>query len=174
MQLGPTYVDGDDVGCPVLEQAVGEAPSGGTGVKGASTADGNVETGKGARQLLPAAADEPGWWTDQRQRVAGKDEASRRCGWRTADQDASRRDCVLRLGPACGQAAPDQLAVEALPSRLSRGLLGRGGLLGGGLRRAGTALRQLVDLGFKLGQIGLGGYAERREALIELLAYRAN
>ena len=156
VQLPVPDIDGVDVGCPPLEQAVGEAPGRCTRIERAPAGGSDGEPGEGGIELLPAPADERLGRPPQDDGLVGRHLARRLVGLGPRHQDHPGRDGYLGLVPVGDQAPPYELGVEP-PTRpwaqllldplasvggalLGRGLLGRGAFLAAGAFLVATVL----------------------------------
>ena len=112
-ELPPTDVDRVDVHRAGLEQAVGEAAGGGTGVEDAQAAGVDREPVEGGGELLASARHEAGRVAGDLDRLVGRDQAGRRGRRAAGDQHPPGGDGLDRLAAAPEQAPAHQLGVES-------------------------------------------------------------
>ena len=131
-ELAVADVDGIDLRCPRLEEAVGEAAGGGPDVEGDQALDGKAEGIEGAPEFEAAPADIGVLFAPDPDLRIGGDQASRLVHRPVADQDRPGEDQRLRPLPALRQAPRDEQLIEAvfasssLPNLWGQVLISRG------------------------------------------------
>src|SRR5580698_1074004 len=90
--LAEAGVEGGDVGCAVLEKAVGEAAGGGADVEAGAAGDGDLPMVEGGFQLEAAAADVALLFAEQTDGGVGGDGGARLVDFLLVDQDAAGED----------------------------------------------------------------------------------
>ncbi len=106
-------VDGKDVGCTVLQEAVGESPGGGADVDAVKASDRNVPKLQGVLQFETAAAHVSEVGAEQADRRLGVDECSGFVDALLGDEDAAGKNEGLGALAGSGMLLVDEKFIQA-------------------------------------------------------------